>query len=103
MPREKGNSYPSGLAKLIRDKSLAWYGADADCQCWEPGGDDFLSPALIEAECMRRSLEPRRLAEWFARFLPRVASHEPATLFIPATVSDRTDGKIAHLDGLNLS
>jgi hypothetical protein len=40
---------------------------------------------------------------WFDRFLPRATAGEPATLFTPATVSDRSDGKIAHLDGLNLS
>lgn len=93
----------TAFAALVRDKAVAWYGGDVDCQAWEPGGDDFLSPALVEAECMRRSLPAARFAEWFARFLPRITSHEPATLFTPATVSDRTDGKIAHLDGLNLS
>ena len=41
--------------------------------------------------------------EWFDRFLPDLAAREPATLFEPAFVSDRSDGKIAHLDGLNLS
>ncbi|HEU4821389.1 MAG TPA: DUF2891 family protein, partial [Qipengyuania sp.] len=42
-------------------------------------------------------------APWFERFLPRLAERQPATLFTPAIVSDRSDGKIAHLDGLNLS
>jgi hypothetical protein len=46
---------------------------------------------------------PDSFPRWFARFLPRVAAQEPATLFTPAVVSDRSDGKIAHLDGLNLS
>ena len=50
-----------------------------------------------------RVAHPEQFAEWFAAFLPRVALREPATLFTPATVSDRSDGKIAHLDGLNLS
>jgi hypothetical protein len=40
---------------------------------------------------------------WFDAFLPRAAQEQPTTLFTPATVSDRSDGKIAHLDGLNLS
>ena len=91
------------LAWLAATKAVEWYGEDADCQAWEPSGDDFLSSALIEAECMRRTLPPPMFAEWFARFLPRVAQGEPATLFTPATVSDRSDGKIAHLDGVNLS
>jgi hypothetical protein len=52
---------------------------------------------------MRRALEPEAFAAWFSAFLPRIAEREPATLFEPARVSDRTDSKIAHLDGLNLS
>jgi hypothetical protein len=90
------------LAQMIRDRSLHWFGADRDCQAWEPGGDEFLSPALIEALCMARA-HPGLFPQWFERFLPRLAQREPATLFTPAIVSDRSDGKIAHLDGLNLS
>ena len=92
----------SDLDSLLREKAIAWYGADADCQAWEPSGDDFLSPALIEAALMARALPPGDFAPWLDRFLPRLASEEPRTLFAPATVSDRTDGKIAHLDGVNL-
>ncbi len=91
------------LGDLVREKANAWYGDDADCQAWEPGGDDFLSPALIEAECMRRVMPAAGFAAWLGRFLPRIAERRPATLFRPAHVSDRSDGKIAHLDGLNLS
>lgn len=91
------------LAASVRSKAISWYADDADCQAWEPGGEDFLSPALIEAECMRRALPTGAFASWFDRFLPRLASGEPAVLFRPADVSDRTDGKIVHLDGLNLS
>jgi hypothetical protein len=93
----------SSLRVALTRKAVEWYSGDVDCQAWEPGGDDFLSPALMEAECMRRVLPAADFLVWLARFLPRVESREPATLFIPATVSDRTDGKIAHLDGLNLS
>jgi hypothetical protein len=92
------------LATLLRDTARRWYGADADCPAWgEPSGDDFLSPALIEAECMRRLLPADAFAPWLACFLPRIAEGEPAVLFQPAVVTDRSDGKIAHLDGLNLS
>lgn len=91
------------LAALLRETAGRWYGADRDCQAWEPSGDDFLSSALMEAECMRRVLDAEAFRAWFAAFLPRAAAREPATLFQPATVSDRSDGKIAHLDGLNLS
>jgi hypothetical protein len=52
---------------------------------------------------MRRVLEVERWTEWMQRFLPFVAAKDPPTLFQPVVVSDRTDGKIAHLDGLNLS
>jgi hypothetical protein len=91
------------LRRALADKATAWYSNDVDCQAWEPGGDDFLSPALMEAECMRRVLSATDFNSWLDTFLPRLAAGEPRTLFEPATVSDRTDGKIAHLDGLNLS
>lgn len=92
------------LTALLRDTALRWYGDDVDCPAWgEPNGDDFLSSALIEAECMRRLLPAEAFLPWFDRFLPCLAQQAPATLFLPATVTDRTDGKIAHLDGLNLS
>ena len=91
------------LGSLLRDKAIAWYGDDVECQAWEPSGDDFLSPALMEAECMRRALTDADFTRWLDSFLPRIEEREPATLFEPAEVSDRTDGKIAHLDGLNLS
>jgi hypothetical protein len=95
-----GNARFSGL---LREKALGWYGNDTDCQAWEPSGDDFLSSSLIEAACMRATMGRKAFAPWLARFLPRLSAGEPATLFSPARVSDRSDGKIAHLDGLNLS
>jgi len=91
------------LAELIRNKARAWYAGDRDCQAWEPSGEDFLSPALTEAECMRRILSPREFEHWFDDFLPRLTKGEPVALFEPAVVSDRSDGRIVHLDGLNLS
>ena len=93
----------SSLASLIHETARRWYDADVDCQAWEPGGDDFLSPSLIEAECMRRVMPADAWSAWLGRFLPRLASGEPPSLFAPAEVSDRSDGKIAHLDGVNLS
>jgi hypothetical protein len=99
---EWADTFDPELAQLLRDRSLHWFGADRDCQAWEPGGDEFLSSALTEALCMARA-HPGIFPQWFERFLPRMAHHAPATLFAPAVVSDRSDGKIAHLDGLNLS
>lgn len=91
------------LADLLRARAQAYYGGDRDCPAWEPGGDDFLSPALVEALCMRRCLREADFAGWFDAFLPRLVQRQPASLFTPAYVSDRSDGKIAHLDGVNLS
>jgi hypothetical protein len=93
----------AALSKLIGDKARAWYAKDVNCPAWEPDGIDFLSPSLMESECMRRVLPEGEFLPWFDKFLPGLARKEPATLFIPATVSDRTDGQITHLDGLNLS
>ena len=90
------------LVPLIDARAKAWFADDRDAQAWEPDGDAFLSPTLIEALLMRDVLG-KGFADWFDAFLPRAARGEPAMLFAPATVSDRTDGKIAHLDGLNLS
>lgn len=100
---EWAEAFDEELAATIRTTARRWFGDDRDCQAWEPGGDEFLSPALSEALLMKRVLPEAAFAEWFARFLPRCASGQPATLFVPAAVSDRSDGKIAHLDGLNLS
>ncbi len=91
------------LAELIAERALHWFGADRACQAWEPSGDDFLSPALCEALLMSRVLAPQDFQRWFDAFLPEAATARPQPLFTPAHVSDRSDGKIAHLDGLNLS
>ena len=90
------------LAGLIRLRAAAYYGEDWNCPGWEPGGDEFLSSALIEALCMKRVLAPDRFRTWLDGFLPHLGAGEPRSLFTPAIVSDRSDGKIAHLDGFNL-
>jgi Protein of unknown function (DUF2891) len=102
LARDWAVEHDAALVALIDDRARDWFGADRGCQAWEPGGDEFLSSALCEASFMRRVLGSD-FAVWFAAFLPDVARGEPVTLFTPATVSDRSDGKIAHLDGLNLS
>ena len=91
------------LHSVIRSRAHHWFGADRDCPGWEPSGDDFLSSALIEALCMAHILPGSAFSDWLAGFLPRLEAGEPAALFRPATVSDRSDGKLAHLDGTNLS
>ena len=102
LARDWAQDHDPALAELIAGRCRDWFAADRACQAWEPGGDEFLSPALCEALVMSRVLGAD-FADWFDGFLPRAAFGEPATLFTPATVSDRSDGKIAHLDGLNLS
>ncbi|SEI99512.1 Protein of unknown function [Sphingobium sp. AP50] len=96
-------THDPALVTLIRDRATGWFGQDKGCQAWEPGGDEFLSSALTEALLMSRLLPGADFAIWFHDFLPYLAEGTPATLFTPAIVSDRSDGKIAHLDGLNLS
>jgi hypothetical protein len=91
------------LAALICERARAYFGRDRDCQAWEPCADEFLSPALMEALLMRRVLGPACFEGWLSIFLPQLGRGEPATLFEPAIVSDRSDGKLVHLDGLNLS
>lgn len=91
------------MRALMMERARAWFGADRGAQVWEPSGEDFLSPTLMEALAMQRLIPPAEFANWFANFLPDLASGAPATLLTPARVSDRSDGRIAHLDGLNLS
>ena len=91
------------LLALFKAKAGAWYLGDRDAPAWEPSGDDFLSATLVTAECLRRLLPGNAYRGWLATYLPHAAERRPASLFTPATVTDRTDGKIVHLDGLNLS
>ncbi len=92
------------LANLIAERSRTYYGQDRNYPAnWEPGGEDFFSPALMEADLMRRVLKPAEFRRWFNLFLPQVANGKPASLLQPAIVSDRSDPKLVHLDGLNLS
>jgi Protein of unknown function (DUF2891) len=96
---------PGGdLSRALRAAADRWYGADTDCPgAWEPSGQDFLSPALCEAELMARLLPRGDFPGWLARFLPGIADGQPRALFTPAVVTDPSDGYIAHLRGLNLS
>jgi hypothetical protein len=89
------------LRALALERAREFYLGD---QAWnlqfEPGGEDFLSPSLAEADLMRRVLPPDEFAPWLTRFLPQLGA---ATALVPALVTDQADGKLAHLDGLNLS
>jgi hypothetical protein len=90
--------------KLLDDRSRTYFGNDANYPgSWEPGGEDFFSPALMEADLMRRVLKPGEFASWFQRFLPDIGKVSRHALLDPAEVTDRSDPKLVHLDGLNLS
>ena len=91
------------LHRLIEDYASRCYAPLSDYGGLEPGGDEFLSPALIIALLLSKVQDRETFARWFDGFLPNAAYRVPARIFTPATVSDRSDGKIAHLDGLNLS
>jgi hypothetical protein len=94
----------SDLRGLVERKARSHFLGDRDYPAHlEPSGSDFFSPALMEADLMRRVLPRHEFASWFAGFLPGAARGEPRSLFEPARVSDRTDLQIVHLDGLNLS
>ena len=91
------------LSALIGERAPAYYAEDHAASAWEPGGDDFLSGTLTEALLMKRVLSRGEFQRWFSGFLPNLVARQPESLFTPAFVSDRSDGKIAHLDGVNLS
>jgi Protein of unknown function (DUF2891) len=102
--RARAEAGDRALADAITAKALAWYRDDTGYPGdYEPSGNDFLSPALTEAELMARLLPTAEFAAWLERFLPGIESGRPAALFTPAVVSDSTDGLIAHLHGLNAS
>ncbi len=92
------------MASLVEHRSRDYYLADRDCpMAYEPSGQDFLSPCLAEADLMRRLLEPPAFASWLGAFLPGLPRDGSSAWLTPAVVTDPTDGKLAHLDGLNLS
>jgi hypothetical protein len=105
-----GLSFAFDYAETVADSELKnaivsaadrYYADDKDCPLsWEPSGEDFLSPCFEEAALMARVMPDAEYRMWLAAFLPSLS--DPA-LLVPANVSDRSDPKIVHLDGLNLS
>lgn len=121
-----------GLEKMLVDKSLEFHKNDVRCPlAYEPSGEDFLSPCLMEADLMRRVMDPEEYSKWLTLFLPQIpgtasvspsasgsnekagkakprSGEAPAKSDLPAwltpgIVRDPTDGKLVHLDGVNLS
>jgi hypothetical protein len=94
----------AALEGLIVERSRFYFLGDAGYPVvLEPGGEDFFSPALMEADLMRRVLAPQEFRRWFHGFLPGLDSGGLNNLLAPAVVTDRSDPKLVHLDGLNLS
>lgn len=92
------------LQDLLVSRAKDYYMEDKNAAAaWEPDGDDFLSPSLMEADLMSRILPKEIFNNWFNTFLPGIEWGKPETLLHPVPVSDRSDPKIVHLDGLNLS
>lgn len=92
----------SELKNMIKSRAMDWFGKDANCPLgWEPSGFDFLSPCFQELDIMRKVLEKDAFKSWLAAFMPELSSKDFS--LDPGKVSDRTDGKLVHLDGLNFS
>jgi len=92
------SSNDPALVSLARDAARRFFLSDKSCPLsYEPSGEDFLSPCIAEADVMRRVLPPRDFAAWLTRFLPHTRWPKPEV------VTDPSDPRLAHLDGLNLS
>jgi hypothetical protein len=90
------------LEKLIKARARDFYFNDNDCPLkWEPSGFDFLSPCLEEASLISKVLEKDDYDLWLKSFLPQLS--DVSFILAPGKVSDRTDGKLVHLDGVNFS
>lgn len=90
-------------AQLTR-KVLEFHSADVNCPlAYEPSGEDFLSPCLMEADLMRRVMQADQYATWLRAFLPQIPTNGTGDWLLPGVVLDPSDGKLVHLDGVNLS
>ena len=89
---------------LLKSKSLEFHASDVDCPLtYEPSGEDFLSPCLMEADLMRRVMNADDYERWLSAFLPNIPKDGSSDWLAPAIVKDASDGKLVHLDGVNSS
>ena len=94
----------SEMASLVREKTMAFHRNDLDCpMAYEPSGEDFLSSCLMVADLMRRVMNESEYASWLSGFLPKIPTDGSGDWLAVGIVNDPTDGKLVHLDGLNLS
>jgi len=99
--RQRGDS---DFVRLLCEKARAFYLNDTNCPlAYEPSGEDFLSPCIAEADVMRRVLSQQEFSKWMSAFMPQIPTNGSAAWLTPAISPDRSDPKLAHLDGLNLS
>ncbi len=99
--RSSGNQE---LQRLLEQKIRRFYLADQRCPInYEPSGEDFLSPCLMEADLVRRILSAEEFAAWLQAFLPDIPDNGGGNWLAVGVVLDATDGKLVHLDGVNIS
>ena len=92
------------MERLIIERSLSFHTADVNCPLlYEPSGEDFLSPCLMEADLMRRILSQENFADWLSDFMPSIPTDGSSDWLAPGIVTDASDGKLVHLDGVNSS
>lgn len=90
------------LQSLVKQRAIDYFANDQSCpMTWEPSGTDFLSPCLEEASLMSKILSTSEFQKWLNTFMPELS--DPNYQLEPGIVSDRTDGHLVHLDGLNFS
>ena len=92
------------MERLIIEKSMAFHKDDVNCPLdYEPSGEDFLSPCLMEADLMRRMLSQDEFSNWLSEFIPTIPKDGSSDWLAPGIVKDASDGKLVHLDGVNSS
>lgn len=90
------------LQKSIKENAIRLFQKDENCPFnWEPSGTDFLSPCMEEMALMQRILPKNEFLTWLKKFIPNLFKKD--FKWEVARVSDRTDGHLVHLDGLNFS
>lgn len=90
------------LQESIRANALRLFKTDRGCPFdWEPSGTDFLSPCMEEMGIMQRIMPQAHFLKWLKNFAPEIFNK--AYSWEPGKVSDRSDGHLVHLDGLNFS
>lgn len=98
------------LVEPVTERLREWYGTDRGpgVARREPSGGEFLSPALCEADAMRRVLPRHGFADWLGAFLPELGGPQdpfrtPPALPDPVGASGPADPEQAHPAGLCLS